>query len=125
MNSGVPIIGKSERTIGPGLVSYTMKNTFRGFDNMLNEGQDVTKSFEFTFSNTPTGSSTESVVVNFTVHLSMSDSHEAALVPPTEIAVPCLVQGVETPVVVNFGAPNASLTYRSLVSGWKSTDLDM
>jgi hypothetical protein len=91
---------------------------------MLGEGQHAIRSLEWEFRCTLNGSNSESTVVNFTVELFRSADH-AAVVPPAEIAIPCLVQSVETPVVVDFGTPNASLTYRSLVAGWTKTDFTM
>jgi hypothetical protein len=122
--SGEPLVRRMEHSIGPGLLNYTLQNTFRGFENMLGEGQYAIRSFEWEFRCTPKGLNSESTVVNFTVELFGSADH-AAVVPPAEIAIPCLVQSVETPVVVDFGTPNASLTYRSLVAGWTKTDFNM
>lgn len=124
LTSGEPIVRRMEHSIGPGFLNYTLQNTFRGFENMLGEGQSATRTFEWDLRCTPKGLNSESTVVNFTAELFGSADH-AAVVPPAEIAIPCLVQGVETPVVVDFGTPNASLTYRSLVAGWKKTDLNM
>jgi hypothetical protein len=123
LTSGEPIVRRMEHSIGPGLLNYTLQNTFRGFENMLGEGQYAIRSFEWEFRcNMP--SEALSTVVNFTVELFGSADH-AAVVPPAEIAIPCLVQSVETPVVVDFGTPNASLTYRSLVAGWTKADFNM
>jgi len=119
---GIPIVGKDSDDWAAGFEKVTMHNTFRGFDNLLPEG-GVTKTFERTVSCTPKDSTTPEVkVVNLTVHMMRSDSDQAAVVPPAEISVPCLVEGVETPVVVNFGTPNSSLTYRSLVADWKMNE---
>jgi len=126
LTSGEPIV--RSMALFPGVenrsvLNFTLQNTFRGFENMLGEGQSATRTFEYDMTCTK-GLNSESTVVNFTAELFGSADH-AAVVPPAEIAIPCLVQGVETPVVVDFGTPNASLTYRSLVAGWRKTDLSM
>jgi len=113
------IVGEPSDDWSDGFEKLTMHSKFRGFDNLLPEG-GVTKSFERKVSCTPKDSNVAEVkVVNLTVTMMRSVSDQAAVVPPSEISVPCLVEGVETPVVVNFGTPDSSLTYRSLVADWK------
>jgi hypothetical protein len=122
VNLDTPIMGKYESSMGAGFANYTLRSTFLGFVNMLHDEQKVTRNFEWPLSCISKSGNESRTVVNFTVTLSRPESYEAAVVPPSEIDVPCLVQGVETPVSVSFGTPNSSLTYRSLVAGWKRTD---
>jgi len=124
-NLDTPIMGNMYSSIGPGFVNYTLRNTFRGFENMLHNEQEVTRNFEWPLSCISKSGNESRTVVNFTVTLNRPESYEAAVAPPSEIDVPCLVQGVETPVTVNFGTPNSSLTYRSLVADWTRNDGSM
>lgn len=120
-SSGVPIVGKG--SVGFGQSNLTVRYTFRGFDNMLGGKDSVTEQFQWKASCTANDSSiAESQLMNFTVQIGSSDAEMAALEPPAEIPVGCLVEGIETPVSMSFDAPNASVTYRELVGDWKAGD---
>lgn len=122
LTSELSIVGKASDEWDLGFEKLTMHDTFRGFDNLLPK-DGVTKTFQREVSCTAKDSNiTEKQVVNITINMMRSDPDQAAVVPPSEISVPCLVEGVETPVVVNFATPNSSLTYRSLVADWKMGD---
>jgi hypothetical protein len=126
---GIPIVGKS--VLGPDVFfgknqsNFTVRYTFRGFDNMLGGEDSLTQQFQWRAYCTANDSIiTESQVMNFTVQMNSSDAEMAALEPPAAIAIPggCLVEGSETPVRMSFEAPNASANYRKLIGDWKEGD---
>jgi hypothetical protein len=113
-----PIVVKNLWLVTNSTVIYT----FRGFDNMLGGKDSITQQFQWTVGCTANDSNTESQVMNFTVQMNRSDADKVALEPPTAIQIPadCLVEGIETPVLMSF--QNVSVTYRELAGGWKAGD---
>lgn len=95
----------------------------RGLDNMIGEEGAVTRTFtqELKCVANTTGA-TETQLLNVTVKMAKSSPTLAALEPPSSIAVGCLVEDVETRVLANFSAPNASVAYRALTAAWQIGD---
>merc|ERR1711865_105235 len=97
---------------------------FRGFDNMIGDQEAVTKTFTHRI-NCTQGNDTETALLNITVRMAKSGTDTKALEPPASIPVGCLVQDVETRVLVSFGASDGSATHQSLMSGWKNRWLQL
>jgi len=118
-----PIVGMLTQEVGNESVKFTAM--FRGFDNMMGDQEAVTETFTHRI-NCTQGNDTETALFNLTVHMAKSVQvpRAKALEPPASIPVGCLVQDVETRVLVNFSASNSSATHQSLMSGWKKSDKD-
>jgi len=114
-----PIVGTQASVMGPTTVKLAA--TFRGFDNMIGDQGAVTETFTHRISCTQ-GNDTETELLNITVRMAKSGTDAKALEAPVSIPVGCLVEDVETRVLVNFGASNSSATYQSLMTGWKKSD---
>jgi hypothetical protein len=114
-----PIVVKLNTSLAE---NSTVIYTFRGFDNMLGGKDSITEQFQWTVGCTANDSNAESHAMNFTVQMNRSDADKVALEPPTAIPIPadCLVEGIETPVLMSF--QNVSVTYRELVGDWKAGD---
>jgi len=115
-----PIVGTQTQGQG-GDNTVKLAANFRGFDNMIGDQGAVTETFYHRITCTQ-GNDTETGFFNITVRMAKSGTDSKALEPPESIPVDCLVEDVETRVLVSFGASNSSAAYQSLMSGWKKSD---
>lgn len=112
-----PVVMRTHSTWAANFSNVTIRNTFRGFDNMLGARETLTVNVS---QEIQCSSGDESVAqwINLSVEVMRSAINTAPWMLPSQIPVPCLVVGSATRVVAAFHSTNASASHAALRGSW-------